>query len=135
VSATPTIQGDIVYYPTWSGLLVALNYKTCVVAWQINVTSLVTEYALLTAVQASSITPVSRTSPQLEEDIVYFATLTHALLFAAAIDPRINSNQLPSFGNPRDEPNRVSRKDLHRLGKPRGISRQHRTLDTSAAPS
>jgi len=75
-----------VYYPTWNGLLVALNYESCAVAWQINVTSLISEYAPITPLQSSSITPVSRTSPQIEKGILYFGTLTHALLFAVDVE-------------------------------------------------
>lgn len=38
VSATPNIDGDIAYYPTWGGSLVALNYKTCQTVWETNIT-------------------------------------------------------------------------------------------------
>ena len=41
VSATPTIDGDIAYYPTWGGSLVALNYKTCQTLWETDITQIV----------------------------------------------------------------------------------------------
>ena len=44
-SAAPTINGDMAYYPTWSGLLVALNYKTCQTVWETNITQVVYDFA------------------------------------------------------------------------------------------
>ena len=41
VSATPTIDGDIAYYPTWGGSLVALNYKTCQTLWETDITQVI----------------------------------------------------------------------------------------------
>ena len=41
VSATPTIDGDIAYYPTWGGSLVALNYKTCQTIWETDITHII----------------------------------------------------------------------------------------------
>ncbi|OCK76367.1 Quino protein alcohol dehydrogenase-like protein [Lepidopterella palustris CBS 459.81] len=82
VSATPTIHGNVVYYPTWSGLFVALNYVTCTVQWEVNVTDIITGFAPLTATQTAVTIPVSRTSPQVDGDVLYFATQTHALLIA-----------------------------------------------------
>lgn len=51
VSAVPTLKDDIAYYPTWSGVFVALNYKTCKVKWQINVTDIIYQYAPVTTLQ------------------------------------------------------------------------------------
>src|SRR5579871_3721284 len=82
VSATPTISGDFVYYPTWGGLFVALNYVTCDVLWQINVTDIIMGYAPLSKAQAVITSPVSRTSPQLDGDVLFFGTQTHALCVA-----------------------------------------------------
>ncbi len=48
VSATPTILGDTSYYPTYSGLLVALNYVTCQPYWTYNVSQAIVGYAPLT---------------------------------------------------------------------------------------
>jgi hypothetical protein len=47
VSATPTINGDIAYYPTWGGGLVALNYKTCQTVWETNITQVVMVSSLI----------------------------------------------------------------------------------------
>lgn len=47
VSATPTIEGDIAYYPTWGGELVALNYKTCQTVWATNITQVVMVSSLI----------------------------------------------------------------------------------------
>lgn len=85
VSAAPTISGDVAYYPTWGGLLVALNYKTCQTKWQVNVTQLIAEFAPITELQLAISSPVSRTSPQIDGDILFFGTLTHAVVFAAEI--------------------------------------------------
>jgi hypothetical protein len=82
VSATPTISGNFVYYPTWSGLFVALNYVTCDVLWQINVTDIVMGYAPISEVQAVLTVHISRTSPQLDGDVLFFGTQTHALCIA-----------------------------------------------------
>lgn len=59
----------------------ALNFKTCHVVWQLNVTALILDYAPLSAEQVVT-RPVSRTSPQLDNGILYFGTLAHALLVA-----------------------------------------------------
>ncbi|KAJ8103655.1 Quino protein alcohol dehydrogenase-like protein [Lipomyces tetrasporus] len=82
VSATPVISRPFVYYPTWSGLFVALNYVTCAVQWQINVTDIVWGFAPLSEVQANVTSAVSRTSPQLDGDVLFFGTHAHALLVA-----------------------------------------------------
>src|ERR1700761_1565037 len=44
VSATPVISGNLVYYPTWDGQFVALDYTTCKPKWQINVTTIIEKY-------------------------------------------------------------------------------------------
>lgn len=84
MSATPTINGNIAYYPTWSGTLVALDYTTCRISWQINVTALVINYAPLLPEQIFA-APMSRTSPQLDNGVLYFGTLAHALLVAVDV--------------------------------------------------
>jgi glucose dehydrogenase len=83
VSATPTIAGNVVYYPTWSGLFVALDYTDCSILWQINVTSLVNAYAPLSAAQNAVVASASRTSPSIQGDVLLFGTLANALLVAA----------------------------------------------------
>ena len=85
VSATPTISGDIVYYPTWNGLFVALNYVTCAVQWEINVTAIIHDYAPLSGLQAEATNPISRTSPVIDGNILYFGTQTHALIVALSL--------------------------------------------------
>ncbi len=82
VSATPVISGSAVYFPTWEGLFVALDYTSCQVLWQINVTAIIYAYAPVSTFQAQNTRPVSRTSPQINGNVVYFGTLTHALVVA-----------------------------------------------------
>ena len=86
ISATPTVKGDTAYYPTWSGLLVALHYKACQIHWQVNVTELIIDFAPVSQAQERTSSPVSRTSPQVDGDILYFTTLTHALLFVVNVN-------------------------------------------------
>ena len=82
VSATPAVEGDIVYFPTWSGLFVALNYVTCKSVWEYNITALILDYAPLSASQLAIGEKISRTSPALDGDMLYFGTQMHALLVA-----------------------------------------------------
>ncbi|KAK1752602.1 Quino protein alcohol dehydrogenase-like protein [Echria macrotheca] len=82
VSATPVLKGNTVYYPTWNGLFVALDFEGCRVKWQINVTDIISAYAPITPLQATYVRPVARTSPQIDGDILYFGTLTNALVVA-----------------------------------------------------
>jgi outer membrane protein assembly factor BamB len=81
VSATPVIVDNIVYYPTWSGALVALNYKSCKVQWEVNVTKIVLDFAPITG-DTKVTSPVARTSPAIHGDVLYFGTQTHALVVA-----------------------------------------------------
>lgn len=84
VSATPTVWDNMVYYPSWNGSIVALDYTTCYVQWQTNVTDIITSYAPVSEIQHAVAAPVSRTGPQIESDngVLYVGTLTHALLLA-----------------------------------------------------
>jgi outer membrane protein assembly factor BamB len=82
VSATPVVSGDTVYYPTWNGSFVALDYTTCRVLWEISVTEIVTNFAPISQLQANETSPLSRTSPQIDGEILYFGTQTHALVVA-----------------------------------------------------
>ena len=86
VSATPTVSGNTVFFPTWNGALVALDFHTCTTLWTINVTALIHAFAPVSAFQAQNVRPISRTSPQVDphSDTVYFGTLTHALLVAVS---------------------------------------------------
>lgn len=81
VSATPVIEGNVVYYPTWNGDFVALDYTTCQVKWSYNVTQLTLDYAPPNSYQVLAYT-VSRTSPQIDGDIIYFGTQRWALMVA-----------------------------------------------------
>ncbi|KAH8682766.1 quinon protein alcohol dehydrogenase-like superfamily [Tricladium varicosporioides] len=82
VSATPVVSGNIVYYPTWNGLFAALDFHACQVLWQVNVTSIISSYAPISTFQKEQTKPVSRTSPQIDGNVVYFGTQTHALIVA-----------------------------------------------------
>lgn len=82
VSATPVLKDNMVYYPTWNGLFVALDFVACRVRWQINVTDIVLAYKPMSKLQQGNVRPVSRTSPQIDGHVVYFGTLTHALIVA-----------------------------------------------------
>jgi outer membrane protein assembly factor BamB len=82
VSATPVVSGDIVFYPTWDGSFVALDYITCQVLWQINVFDIISGYAPITELQRNYSKAVSRTSPQLDDKVLYFGTNMHALIVA-----------------------------------------------------
>lgn len=81
VSATPVVLDDIVYYPTWSGTFVALNYQDCKVQWEANVTEIIIDFAPITGFMNVT-SPVSRTSPAIDGDVLFFGTQTHALLIA-----------------------------------------------------
>ncbi|KAH8812383.1 quinon protein alcohol dehydrogenase-like superfamily [Xylogone sp. PMI_703] len=83
ISATPSISGNIAYYPTWAGALVAFDYTRCKTVWTLNVTKVVEDFAPPSTLQvASSGALASRTSPTVDGDILYFGTLVNALLVA-----------------------------------------------------
>ncbi|KAK5019654.1 hypothetical protein LTR16_000371 [Cryomyces antarcticus] len=84
ISAAPTVSGSMVYYPTWDGEMVALDYETCQVQWTISAADIitkVTQSSVPVAIQ-SLIAAVSRTSPQVDGNVLYFATVQGALLVA-----------------------------------------------------
>lgn len=83
ISATPVVSGKFVYYPTWNGSLVSVDYSTCKVQWMINVTQVIWDYEVPSPDKALATYPVSRTSPQIDGDVLYFGTQTNALLVAA----------------------------------------------------
>ncbi|OIW29298.1 Quino protein alcohol dehydrogenase-like protein [Coniochaeta ligniaria NRRL 30616] len=85
VSANPTIVQGIAYFPTWNGSLFALDYSTCKVKWQINVTQIIVDFKPLALPSDYTFVPASRTSPQLDlaNNVIYFGTLTWALMVAA----------------------------------------------------
>lgn len=82
VSATPVLSDHVAYFPTWNGSFVALDYHSCKVKWSVNVSFIIETYAKISAFQAANTRAVSRTSPQVDGNIVYFGTLTHALVVA-----------------------------------------------------
>lgn len=89
VSATPTILEDTAYFPVWNGSFIALDYTTCKVKWNINVTQIVVDFAPPTSDQSSLeslnvLTATSRTSPTIDSSnqILYFGTTLHALIVA-----------------------------------------------------
>ncbi|KAK4235223.1 hypothetical protein C8A03DRAFT_36926 [Achaetomium macrosporum] len=87
-SAAPAIHGDFAYYPTHNGSFISLNYRTCQVRWNINVTQILVDFKPITPLQAIANSAISRTSPQIdgESKLVYFGTQIHALLVAADLD-------------------------------------------------
>ena len=61
----------------------ALDYTTCEVVWELNVTQqAIADFAPITKAQVMTSAPCSRSSPVIVEGILYFTTLTHALLCA-----------------------------------------------------
>jgi outer membrane protein assembly factor BamB len=82
VSATPVVVGNIVYYPTWSGAFVALNYKKCEVQWEVNVTQIILDFSPITGVTKLLTLPISRTSPAIDGNVLFFATQTYSLVVA-----------------------------------------------------
>ncbi|KAF6838251.1 pyrrolo-quinoline quinone [Colletotrichum plurivorum] len=83
VSASPLVLNVTAYYPTWTGLLVALDYKSCDVLWTSNITKMILDFAPRTEVQVGSgVNPVSRTSPVTDGSRLYVGTLAHALVLA-----------------------------------------------------
>ncbi|KAK4163953.1 Quino protein alcohol dehydrogenase-like protein [Cladorrhinum sp. PSN259] len=87
VSASPLVFEGIAYYPTWSGLLVALNYRTCETVWRTNITKIILEYQPLDKITRTLVSTTARTTPVLDEesDVIYLGTLAHALLLAIDI--------------------------------------------------
>ena len=81
ISAAPTLLDGVAYFPTWNGLIVAVDYiNNCKTLWQVNLT-----IAVGNAVNVPRKYPVlSRTSPQISvsDDVIYFGTLNAALLLA-----------------------------------------------------
>jgi hypothetical protein len=102
-SAPVTIHDGIAYYPTWNGSYVALDYSTCSVKWQLNVTAMLLAWAPPTANQLNYTIPASRSSAQIDTamGVLYFTTQMFALV--AAVDlatgsvlgtTQINSHEL-----------------------------------------
>jgi glucose dehydrogenase len=93
VSATPTILEDIAYFPVWNGSFIALDYTTCKVKWNIDVTEIVLDFAPRTSNQSvlettNVLNAISRTSATIDSSnqILYFGTLLHALIVAVDLN-------------------------------------------------
>ncbi|TPX18977.1 uncharacterized protein E0L32_011370 [Thyridium curvatum] len=84
-SASPLVADGVAYFPTWSGLLVALDYENCKEIWTRNITEIIYKYKPLTPLQAQAIAAVSRTTPVLEGDTLFVGTLAHALILAIKV--------------------------------------------------
>lgn len=82
VSATPVVLNSTAYYPTSNGSFYALNMGTCEYDWAINVTKIILDFAPLTGYQIPNCLPISRSSPQIDGNTLYFTTQAHALLVA-----------------------------------------------------
>ncbi|KAI4158648.1 MAG: hypothetical protein L6R39_000503 [Caloplaca ligustica] len=83
VSAAPLVTNGISYFPTWDGLFVALDYTSCKVLWQTNITDIIIKYKVPSASSiAAGVLPVSRTTPVIDGNVLYLGTLTNALLLA-----------------------------------------------------
>ncbi|KAK5694579.1 hypothetical protein LTR97_009169 [Elasticomyces elasticus] len=85
VSAAPAIHEGVAYFPSWDGHVTAFAYETCEVKWQTNITAYLEEYAVPDVHQAAFSAPASRTSPQIDGDVLYVGTLRYALLLALDI--------------------------------------------------
>ncbi|KAF2670487.1 Quino protein alcohol dehydrogenase-like protein [Microthyrium microscopicum] len=82
VSATTVVLNNTAFYPTANGSFYALNIGTCEYVWQINVAKIIYDFAIPNAEQQKNALPMSRTSPQIDGDVLYFGTQCHALLVA-----------------------------------------------------
>ncbi|KAK4183810.1 Polyvinylalcohol dehydrogenase [Podospora australis] len=83
ISATPTVVDKTVYFPTWNGSLVSLDYTTWKIHWSLNVTQLIIDYGPPEHPHNFLTYPVSRTSVQVSDNVLFFGTQRHSLLFAA----------------------------------------------------
>lgn len=82
VSAAPLVVDGIAYYVTWSGAFIALDYTSCSVLWQTNVTDIILSYQPVDATILPVLRLVSRTTPVMENNILFIGTLANALLLA-----------------------------------------------------
>ena len=81
-SAPPLVINGVAYYPTWNGLLVALEYSGCKVLRQRNVTELGLQYGPISNLTGSLNQLKSRTTPALDKNTLFIGTLANALLLA-----------------------------------------------------
>ena len=86
ISAAPLVIDTIAYYPTWNGLLVALDYLECSVLWQTNTSDIVLAYKPVPEPILNITGALVRTTPVVDGHVLYVATQANALLLA--IDKR-----------------------------------------------
>ncbi|KAL5113787.1 hypothetical protein ACEQ8H_008323 [Pleosporales sp. CAS-2024a] len=87
VSAAPLVEDGIAYYPTWNGLLVALDYENCKTLWELNITELIVrEKGDSAAIVATGAALAARTTPVSDGHVLYIGTLARALLVAVEKD-------------------------------------------------
>ena len=86
VSAPPAIHEDVAYFPSWDGLVTAYEYRTCAIRWQTNITAFLQQYAAPDPDQVLFSPPVSRTTPQIDGDVMYIGTQRYALLLALDLE-------------------------------------------------
>ncbi|CAO2651850.1 Nn.00g001330.m01.CDS01 [Neocucurbitaria sp. VM-36] len=83
VSAAPLLEGGIAYYPTWNGLLVALDYRKCETRWELNVTELILkEKGDSSVIVATGAALAARTTPVSDGEVLFIGTLARAILVA-----------------------------------------------------
>lgn len=82
ISATPLVVNGVAYFPTWGGLLVAIDYGQCKVLWQTNITDIVQAYKPVSAEILSVAKAVSRTTPVSDGNTLFLGTVANALLLA-----------------------------------------------------
>ncbi|KAI6353110.1 hypothetical protein MCOR31_011797 [Pyricularia oryzae] len=81
-SAPPLVTGGVAYYPTWTGLLEAVDYRRCERVWTVNVTRIIDGYRPGPVQNGKA--KVSRTTPALGDDgeTLFVGTVAHALVLA-----------------------------------------------------
>jgi outer membrane protein assembly factor BamB len=82
VSAPPLVYDGVAYYPTWNGSLVALDYRSCNVLWQTNITEIIVKYKPVDMAQKGPLSLSSRGTPVMGDNVLFIGTLAHALLLA-----------------------------------------------------
>ncbi|KAF2799759.1 Quino protein alcohol dehydrogenase-like protein [Melanomma pulvis-pyrius CBS 109.77] len=87
VSAAPLVEDGVAYYPTWNGLLVALDYKSCHTLWKTNISTLIRDFKggskqQLAFILGSGAALASRTTPVVDGDVLFIGTLARALVVA-----------------------------------------------------
>jgi len=71
-----------VYYPTWSGSFVALNYKTCKVLFEISIPDTIEKFMPQSKMQKMLLFQAARASPVASGNVVFIGTQGNALMLA-----------------------------------------------------